>query len=81
MNWGMGVYVGPGKVTQDSSLGGVEPLIPASKSWDGQCLTAKELFWLAGMGLDLRFALGYYQGFTRPPSSFLFVPPSPVFLS
>lgn len=42
MSCGMGAQVGPGKVTHVSSLGGVEPLIPASTSWDGQCLTAKE---------------------------------------
>lgn len=42
MSWGMGAHVGPGKVTRKSSLGGVEPLIPASRSWDGQRLTAKE---------------------------------------
>lgn len=43
MSWDMGAWVGPGKMTHKSSLGGVEPLIPASRSWDGQCLTAKEL--------------------------------------
>lgn len=48
MSWGMGAPVGPGKVTHKSSLGGVEPLIPASRSWDGQCLTAKE----SGFGLQ-----------------------------
>lgn len=48
MSWGMRAQVGQGKVTRKSSLGSVEPLIPASRSWGGQCLIAKEL----GFGLQ-----------------------------
>ena len=40
--WGVKAQVGPGKVAHKSFLGGVEPLMPASRSWDGQCLIAKE---------------------------------------
>lgn len=59
-----------------SSLGGVEPFIPASESWNGQCLDSqRNEFWLAGMDLDLRFALGLLSGIFSP---FLLVPPSCV---
>lgn len=79
MSWESEAYVEPGKVTY-SSLGGVEPFIPASKSWNRQCLDSqRNEFWLAGMDLDLRFALGLLSGiFPR-----LSIPPSlpPVFLS
>lgn len=75
--WESEACVEPGKVTS-SSLGGVEPFIPASKSWNGQCLDSQRSeFWLAGMDLDLRFALGLLSGIFTP---FLLVPP-PVFLS
>lgn len=40
MSWEMAAQ--GGKVTLSLPLEGVEPLIPASRSWDGQCLTAKE---------------------------------------
>lgn len=60
-----------------SSLEGVEPFIPASESWNGQCLDSqRNEFWLAGMDLDLRFALGLLSGIFSP---FLLVLP-PVFL-
>lgn len=66
MSWESESYVEPGKVTY-SSLGGVEPFIPASKSWNGQCLDSqRNEFWLAGMDLDLRFALGLLSGIFPP---------------
>lgn len=47
--------------------GGVEPFIPASQSWNGQCLDSqRNEFWLAGMDLDSRFALGLLSGIFSP---------------
>lgn len=58
-------------------LGVLSHLYQRVKSWNGQCLDSqRNEFWLAGMDLNLRFALGLLSGISSP---FLLVPP--VFLS